>query len=79
MEYVREITDSSKLMSLFNLPKAMHNKRVEVIILPLDETVRQSTKNLRGSLCKYAKPELQAIESDAWINEVEEKYETRWC
>lgn len=77
MEYVREITNSNNLLPLFNLPKAMHNKRVEVIILPLDETMAQATKSLRGALSRFAKPELQALENDAWMNEVKEKYETR--
>ncbi|MEG0693291.1 MAG: hypothetical protein RR444_09465 [Oscillospiraceae bacterium] len=77
MEYVREITDSNKLIPLFNLPKAMHNRRVEVIILPIDDIVKQGAKSLRGTLSRYAKPELQALESDAWSNEVKQKYETR--
>lgn len=77
MEYLREITDSSKLMPLFNLPKAMHNKRVEVIILPIDDVVEQPTKSLRGALSRFAKPELQALEGEAWISEVKQKYEAR--
>lgn len=77
MEYVREITDSNKLLPLFNLPQAMRNKRVEVIILPLDETAKPSTRSLRGALSRFAKPELQAMESEAWANEVKEKHETR--
>ena len=36
MEYVRKTMDSSILNKLFDIPPALHNKMVEVIILPAE-------------------------------------------
>jgi len=37
MEYLRQTIDSIELSGIFNLPQALRNKKVDVIILPMDE------------------------------------------
>lgn len=38
MEVIRKFVDAKKLMSVISLPDTMRNRRLEVIILPADET-----------------------------------------
>lgn len=37
MEVIREFIDASSLMTVMTLPKAFQNRKLEVIILPVDE------------------------------------------
>ena len=76
METVREVVNSSTLTQLFNIPASLKNRRVEVIIkLAADEKkevpIRKSAK---GCLSRYANPELQHMEKEAWGMAVGEKY-----
>lgn len=47
MEVVRKIVDAKKLMSVIPLPETMHNRRVEVIVLPAEE--QKVSENLKKS------------------------------
>lgn len=76
MEYIRQIINSEQLPPIFNIPNAMKNKRVEVIILPLEDEKTTVKKSLRGALKAYANSDLQHLEDAAWSDEVKEKYET---
>ena len=70
MEYLRQTIDSAKLTSVFDLPLALRNKRVEVIIFPVD--INQARENISesgsayGCLKKYANPALLTQEEGAW-------------
>ena len=39
MEFIRKTVDSVSLYGLFDIPPALRNKRVEVIILPVEGNV----------------------------------------
>ena len=76
METVREVVNSSKLTQLFNIPASLINRRVEVIIkLATDENKEVPIrKSARGRLSRYANPELQQMEKEAWGMTVGEKH-----
>ena len=44
MEYLRQTIASDKLNGIFNLPPALRDKKVEVIILPAEEEENVSEK-----------------------------------
>jgi len=75
MEFVRKVMDSDSLASFMDLPKELKHKKVEVIILPIEEEVesKKVTKSLRGILNKYSNTELIDKEDDAWKLAVKEK------
>ena len=76
METVREVVNSSTLTQLFNIPASLKNRKVEVIIkLAADEKKETSVrKSARGRLSRYANPELQHKEKEAWGMAVGEKH-----
>ena len=41
MEYIRQTIGSSKLSGIFNLPPALRDKKVEVIILPAENNIEE--------------------------------------
>ena len=47
MEYLRKTIGSAKLSSIFDLPMALRNKIVEVIILPAEENMAETIKTKR--------------------------------
>ena len=44
MEYVRKTMDSASLYELFDIPPALREKKVEVIILPLESSANETKK-----------------------------------
>jgi len=44
MEYLRKTMSGSELISFFALPQTLHNKKVEVIILPAEEETAEEQK-----------------------------------
>ena len=76
METVREVVNSSALTQLFNIPASLRNRKVEVVIsLATDEKkTTPSRKSARGCLKRYANPELQSTEKEAWAMAVGEKH-----
>jgi hypothetical protein len=75
-----EIIRSTKIVKdgqiLLDLPSDLSGQEVEVIVVMKQRTVSQR-KSLRGALRRYAKPNLIALESDAWAKAMEEKYGDR--
>ena len=47
MEYLRQTVESTKLGDIFDLPMALRNKKVEVIILPAKDEVANKPKRKR--------------------------------
>lgn len=78
MNFVRKVANSDILADIIDIPKELRNKKVEIIILPYENTNNLDTlekKNLRGALEKYKNEELKEKENEAWANAVAEKYE----
>ncbi|MCL1820195.1 MAG: hypothetical protein FWG36_06025 [Oscillospiraceae bacterium] len=48
MEYLRQTIGSAELSGIFNLPQALRNKKVEVIILPVEDIAPE--KSERGNM-----------------------------
>jgi hypothetical protein len=46
MECLRQTINSDKLIDIFDLPHSLRNKRVDVIVLPLENS-ENATKNKR--------------------------------
>jgi len=47
MEYLRQTIGSAKLCDVFDLPLALRDKVVEVIILPADDNISETPKPKR--------------------------------
>ena len=47
MEYLRQTINSEKLDGIFALPKSLLNRKVDVIILPVDDDVPKEPKEKR--------------------------------
>lgn len=79
MEFIRRTVNSKVLESLLDLPDSMKNRRVEVIVFPVDEGKKSGNHNetLGGRLNKYANPSLRQLEKSAWSIAVEDKHENR--
>ena len=41
MEYARQTVDSNILKGILNIPPTLYNKKVEVIILPIEDTTKE--------------------------------------
>jgi hypothetical protein len=64
MTAVRKIVDSSDLAGIFELPPALENRRIEVLLLPVEEPEEKAcVKPLtRAQIEGWAKaPEIQAL------------------
>lgn len=46
MEVVRKFVDASKLMTFMSLPKAFQNKKLEIIVLPVEEEVQEMEQEI---------------------------------
>jgi len=79
MECVKKIVDS-ELLDKLHLPRHFRNRKVEVIIMPVDEAgigKKKPVESLIGILNEYANPDLISLEKEAWKTAVEEKYANR--
>ena len=81
MNYISHIINSSELENIFNLPSEFKNRKVEVLVIPLNEerTEPNQEKSLYGILGKYKNNLLIKNEKNAWTIAVEEKYGNSWC
>jgi hypothetical protein len=62
MTAVREIVDSSSLASIFNLPPVFMNRKVEVIMFPVEERINEAPRLTRAQIEEAANsPEVQAL------------------
>lgn len=75
MNYVRKVTNSDVLANVIDLPKELKNRKVEIIIIPYDNSNEVVQKNMKGALAKYKNPSLQVNENEAWPSAVVEKHE----
>ena len=50
MEYLRQTINSTKLVGIFEIPPALRNKKVQVIILPAEEVVTEQPKPQKRQL-----------------------------
>ena len=79
MECVRQIVDS-ELLDKLHLPRHLRNRKVEVIVMPIEELAerkKQPIDNLVGILHEYANPDLIPLEKDAWAKAMEDKHARR--
>ena len=76
MEAIRKIVESSKLLSVMDLPESMRIGRLEIIVMPLiDESKpKESKKSMKGFLKDFADPSLVMKEKGAWERSVIDKY-----
>ncbi|MDR1321465.1 MAG: hypothetical protein LBK56_08595 [Gracilibacteraceae bacterium] len=78
MDYLRQTVDSDKLTGVFDLPDVLRGRKVDVIILPVQETYTLPKKRgAFGCLRQFANPSLMDAEGDAWERAVAEKYANR--
>ena len=82
MEAIRTILNSAQLTSIIDLPLALRDREVEVIVLPT-QTVPHLEKpdsdescvgSVMGILKEYANPALRELEKGAWERAAVEKY-----
>ena len=58
---VRKIVDSSALAGIFDLPPAFRNKKVEVVLFPVKEPMKETLLTM-AQIEEWAKaPEVQAL------------------
>jgi hypothetical protein len=76
MDYLRQTVDSDKLTGVFDLPNVLRGRKVDVIILPVQETyILPKKKGMAfGCLRQFANPSLMDGEGDAWERAATEKY-----
>ena len=73
MEIVRKVVNGTDLQNVIDLPKSLINKKVEVIVFPVEESNnKKNKKSLLGILSKYANPELAINEETAWYEGAKE-------
>ena len=59
MEYLRQTIGSAELNKIFNLPHALRNKKVEVIILPAEDSLpEQPEREIKFGFLKDKAPPL---------------------
>jgi hypothetical protein len=62
MTQVRKIVDSSSLTDIFDLPPNFMNRKVEVIMFPVEETADITPKFTMEQIIKWSKsPKVQAL------------------
>jgi hypothetical protein len=62
MTAVRKIVDSSSLADIFDLPPVFMNRKVEVIMFPVEETANIIPKFTRAQIDEWSKsPQVQAL------------------
>lgn len=82
MNFVRKVANSDILASIIDIPEALRHKKVEILILPIDEKdedhqVTDVSRKARASLKKYADTNLIDEEDNIWEKVMVEKHENR--
>ena len=74
MEFVRKVVNGIDLKDIIDIPSNLINKKVEILIFPLDEQDKKTKnkKSLSGFLSKYANPDLINKEENVWLEEAKE-------
>jgi hypothetical protein len=73
MEYV-QMLESDKLSAIFELPKSLLGRKVEVVIRPAPDVTINKNESAFGCLRKYANPSLIHEEDGTWEKAVKAKY-----
>jgi hypothetical protein len=81
MEYIHETIDSDALLGIFNLPISLRNRKVVVIVKPVEAKIPASAagqattgKSTFGCLRRFANPTKIAGEHGAWERAAIAKY-----
>jgi hypothetical protein len=62
MTAVRKIVDSSSLPDIFDLPPVLRNRKVEVIVFPVEEKTEKLPQFTMAQMIEWSKsPKVQAI------------------
>lgn len=74
MEFVRKVVNGTDLESVVEMPSSLINRKVEILIFPVEETKKQNKrkKSIAGFLSKYANPDLINKEENIWMEEAKE-------
>ena len=74
MEFVRKVVNGTDLINVIDIPNSLVNRKVEIIVLPIEETPKKvkKKKSLAGFLSKYANPNLIEKEENIWLEEAKE-------
>lgn len=74
MEFVRKVVNGSDLVNVIDIPNSLINRKVEILILPIDEKQKKikKKKSIAGFLAKYANPNLIEKEENIWLEEAKE-------
>ena len=79
METLRITMDSARLAPIIDLPAALRDREVEVVVRskmekPKDRPPDSERKSMMGCLREYANPALWELEKEAWAQAAVEKY-----
>ena len=79
MEAIRTTLHSARLAPIIDLPLALRDRDVEVIVLPKSEEPKERSdhserESMMGCLREYANPALRELEKGAWERAAVEKY-----
>ena len=66
MTAVRKVIDSSALANIFDLPPSLKNKRVEVVLLPVDESISEISTDKSSVPMKKNFPLLTIAQIEEW-------------
>ena len=60
MDFVRKVVNGTDLKDIIEMPNSLINKKVEILIFPIEEVKKNNRKkkSLSGFLSKYANPAL---------------------
>jgi hypothetical protein len=76
MEALRKVVRGADLPNSFELPENFKRKKLEIIIIPLEEdSSEKKVLKKAGALSEFARPELIDSEKTAWEKAMREKYE----
>ena len=55
MEFVRKVVNGSEIKDVIDIPKSLSNKKLEILIFPIEEKNKNSKKkSIAGVFSKYA-------------------------
>ena len=79
MEAIRTTINSARLMPIIDLPAALRDREVDVIVMPKAEKSKNrppasERESMMGCLSEYANPALRELEKGAWERAAVEKY-----
>jgi hypothetical protein len=76
MEALRKMIDGADLFKVMDVPESFRKKKLEVIIIPLDEESHTRIELKKPGVFKdYLREGLMATEKDAWEIAMREKHE----